>query len=264
MNSWQFALQIQSLLEAAVWPTGNAELVFGAQGQSVAVFAGEPTPSDIPPGFPWCLVGVDDGAHDTDHPEFIEQGFTLITGVEVAGDPLGEFSMVGSSVSDLGSSAGRGVLEVTERVRTAVQDLTGIDGAKILLSASTTGSPAPLGPGRHLALGALSLTALCTSALHYAAPQEIAEAADAWSWEGSQCSSRWDFNQYRLVRKTGSAPQTPSDGTVVYTGTLAAAAHTPVSGDTYTIFADYHARAGLSGSTVDGSSSAVVGATLEK
>ena len=249
------AQQLKHELETVVWPTGSGDLVFGGRG--VHVFAGTPNEDQIPPGFPWCLVGIDNGEADVDSPEFITQGYTLLIAAEVAGDPLGEFSIIGGSVADLGKSVGRGVGEVAERVRFAVGNLIGIDGAQIMVSATSTGSPTPLGRGRHLVLDEMSLTALCTSSLHYTAPQSLAVVSGTWTWLGPHCSDRFDFLQYRLVSKTGIVPSTdPTDGTVEYTGTAATVDVVAASGKTFTIFADYNARGG---SSVDGSSDPEVG-----
>lgn len=235
------ALQIRAELRAVTWPGGTQQVVFGDRG--VVIFAGLPTEEQIPPGFPWCLVGLGDGEVDEEQPEFIQQRYTLLTGVDVAGDPLGEFSIIGGSIPDFGSSVGRGVAEVADRVRAAVQDLTGADGARIQLSSISTGTPTLLGQGRHLALDELTLQALCTSQPHYAAPQVLRVSGTSWTWEGPHCSSRYDFLQYRLIEKTGTTPsKDPSEGTTVYTGTTASTTFTPLAGQTYTIFADYDAR----------------------
>lgn len=252
MNPLQMALQIRHKLRTVAWAGGSQEVVFGTR--SVFVFAGAPpTDEQIPAGFPFALVSIDGGTPDEDAPDLIEQQFTVVTAAEVAGDPLGEFAIIGGSTADLGHSAGRGVAEVAERVRSAVEDLVGVDGAKILLSATATGTPVPLGNGRHLALDELTLTALCTSAPHFAAPQQIANSGAAWSWSGAHCSARFDFLQYRLGYKAGaSPPETPADATIVYTGTTASTTHTPVASSAYAVFADYNGRGG---SSVENSSS---------
>lgn len=256
MNSWQFAQQIKFELEKVAWPTGTQSVVFGAKG-SVAVFAGVPSEEQIPPGFPWCLISIDGGDADEAHPEFITQTYTLLCAADATGDPMGEFSLIGGSVADKGRSVGRGVLEVVERVRAAVGNLTGIDGAQIQLSLSSTGSPSPIGQTRHLTLHEQSLTALCTSTLNYVAPQKLQHDGDDWTWQGPHVSDRFDFLQYRLVRKSGTSPSTdPSDGTTVFTGEATTFTGVATAGNTYTIFADYNAR---SGATVDGSSSSEVG-----
>lgn len=243
MNPWQMAQQIKHLLEQAAWSSGTEGLVFGAQG-SVVVWAGAPT-EQVPPGFPFALVGIDAGAMDPDEPSLISQGFSITIGQVVAGDRLGEFALIGGAAPDLGSSAGRGVLELAERVSDAIQSLTGADGAQILVSGISTAPPSPLGTGdrRHLAIAELTLTGVCTSQEHYTAPQQIAHNGTVWSWVGTQCSSRYDFVTYRLVRKAGtSAPTSPSDGTVVYTGTTASFTGAATAGNTYAAFADYGSR----------------------
>ena len=253
------AMQIRHVLRTVAWPGGAADVVFGTRG--VFVFAGFPTEEQIPAGFPWALVSIDGGTPDEDHPEFLEQNYTIIVGAEVAGDPLGEFSIVGSSVADLGKSVGRGVSEIAERVRSAVENLTGADGAKVLLSSTSTGTPAAFGRGRHLTLHELSLTALCTSRLHYAAPQVARmPGAGTNTWEGTHVTDRFDFLQFNVIELTGTTPSAdPTDGTSVLTTTALSDAgdpFTPVIGRTYTVFAQYNAR---DGSTVDGSSDPEVG-----
>lgn len=255
MNPWQMAQQIKHELQLVAWTEGSESVVFGQRG--VVIFAGSPTEEQIPAGFPWALVGVGPGSPDQDHPEFLEQQFQVVIGAEVAGDPQGEFAIIGGATAELGRSAGRGVGEIAERARSAVQALTGADGAKILLTAISTGSPVTLGRGRHLALSDLSLTALCTSQLHYAAPQQAAYSGGTWTWQGSHCSDRFDFLQYRLVEKSGSSPSaSPTDGTIVYTGTDATSTATQTAGNTYTVFAEYNARGGPD---AEGNSDAEIG-----
>lgn len=266
MNPYQFALQIRHKLRAVVWPTGATDVVFGSQkASSVHVFAGRPTEEQVPAGYPWCLVGIDAGTPDEDHPEFIEQGFTILSAVEVAGDPLGEFALIGGSVANLGKSVGRGILEVATLVRQAVENLTGIDGAKIMLSSTSTGAPATLGNNLHLALDELGLIALCTSALHYAEPQVLARSGTSWTWEGSHISDRFDFRRYTLGYKSGTTPAATISAldTTVYQDTTASTTHTVVTGQVYSVFAEYNSRAGTAGTSTDGESAGdYVGAFL--
>lgn len=251
MNPLQTAEQIKHLLSTVTWPGGSQDAVFGTR--SVHVFAGTPTEEQIPAGFPWALVTFEPGEADEDHPEFIRQSFNILHACEVAGDPLGEFSIIGGSAADLGKSAGRGSAEVGARVRAAVADLTGIDGSKVIVSLTQPGAPTPVGRGRHIVVDEHTVEAWCLSQLHYAAPQEVVNTAGSLAWLGPHCSDRYDFVQYRVVEKAGSDPSTdPTDGTVVYTGSAAAAPGVASSGNTYTVFADYSSR-GQSG-VIEGSS----------
>jgi len=239
-------------------------VVFGAQKGQVAVYAGAPTEEQFPKAFPCCLIVLGDGDPDEDHPTLITHTFRLVTGVLATGDSLGEHALIGGPSSDLGKSANRGIAEVTERVRSAVGELTGADGAKIQLTATAIDTPFLVGALRHVVFDEHTMTALCTSGLHYAAPQHVKRVGSAWTWEGGDlngaghCSGRFDFLQYRLVEKAGFTPSTsPSDGTVRATVTTAAATFAPTFANTYTVFADYSSR-GQTG-VVEGSSDPVVG-----
>ena len=261
MNPWQMAQQIRSELTTVAWPGGAADVVFGARG--VKVFAGTPTEEQIPPGFPWALVGVGTATADEDHPELVTQQFDVLVGVEVAGDPMGEFALIGSSIGNVGKSVGRGWLEVVERAQSAVQKLTGADGAKILVSQTDVATPEVLGNGRHLVVGGMTLSCLCTTELHYAAPQEAAETGGTLTWEGAHCSDRFDFKQYRVFEESGTTPSADpvSNGSLHYTGT-AATTTGATSGNVYSVFADYNPR-DTSGSVI-GTSSVEVGCWVAK
>jgi len=271
MNPQQMAQQMKKELQAVVWPVTSGEVVFGSQQGQVSVFNGRPDERWIPPAFPFAMIVVESGTPDPDHPELIEQGFSILTGVEVAGDPLGEFAMIGSSVSTIVGSAGRGILEVASRVRAAVQDLTGDDGAKVLLSSTSTGAPETLG-GRHIAVDELGLTAVCTSALHYAAPQAAVESGGTLTWAGGNkggaghCAGRFDFIQYRVFEESGSTPSSDpaTNGTLLGGGAVTSATISgATSGNVYTVFADYNERDTTS-SSISGTSGVEIGSWRAK
>jgi len=261
VNARQFAQQIKHKLEAVTWPAGSQDVVFGTQNR-VVVYAGTPTEEQIPPGFPWALVGIGPAQFDADDPGLATQELTVTVGASVAGDPMGAQAITGGPILDQGKSAGRGVGDLVERALSAVRSLLGSDGAKVILSAASTGSPTALGRGRHLAIAEVSLSAVCTAAEHWSAPQRLRYSTVAsvgrWTWEGSHCEARYDFYRYRLVRKQGTTPSvSPSDGTTVYTGTEAKFVGSQNSGYVYTIFCDYNSRGAA---LVEGSSSAERGA----
>lgn len=257
MNPWQMAQQIKHKLEQVRWPGVGGEMVFGAHHQ-VIVFTGDATEEQIPPSFPFALVGIESGEVDSEDPGLIYQRFRVTVAAEAAGDPMGEHSAIGGAVLDLAGSAGRGALEVAARARAAVQAITGADGAKVLLSSVETGTPSLLGSGRHLTLDSVGLMAVCTSATDYAAPQMLRYVTNKWVWEGSHCAARYDFLRYRLVRKAGTDPSyDPGDGETLYTGTAPQWTGQQLGGTTHTVFADYDGRGnGL----VEGTSLPAVGA----
>ena len=100
-----------------------------------------------------------------------------------------------------------------------------------------------------------SLTALCTSSLHYAAPQELqwtTKPVGTWSWEGAHCSDRFDFKQYRFYESDALTSE-PS-GLLLATQTTTSWSRALNSEKYYTVFADYSARAqsGVTEGTSDG------------
>jgi hypothetical protein len=241
VNPWQLAQQIKHKLQTVTWATGSAQAVFGTR--SVFVYGGAPQDEEIHPGFPFALVTMDAGTPDTDHPDLIEQQFTVVTCVEVAGDPMGEFAIIGSSRTDAGSSAGAGIAEVAERVRSAVQSLTGIDGASMVVSGQGVTAPQQIGNGRHVVYDSFGVTAMCSSQPWYAEPQQLNRNALVLSWSGAHCSSRFDFLRYKLTYRAGSTPhQAPDVATTLYTGTATSYTATSVPAGIYTCFAEYDAR----------------------
>ncbi len=91
MNPDQLIQQIKKKLQEVAWPTGSTEVVFGTDG--VAIYSGTPTADDIPAGFPWVLVGLQNWTADPDHPDYGTQTFELHACTDVTGDPLGEFAI---------------------------------------------------------------------------------------------------------------------------------------------------------------------------
>ena len=111
MNPYQMAMQLRHVLRTIAWTTGAEDVVFGERG--VTAFAGRPTVEQVPPGYPFCMVAIGTGTTDPDAMDVLTQQFELIYAVEVAGDPLGEHAIIGSSTANLGKSVGRGLLEDT-------------------------------------------------------------------------------------------------------------------------------------------------------
>ena len=260
MNPWQMSQQIKHELERVIWPGGV--VVFGTKG-GVRVFADIPNEDQLPPIFPFAMVGLGSGVFDEDDPDLLVQTFTIMSAVMVRGDPMGEQAIIGGPAADLLSSKGRGSAEVTERARSAIKNLTGDDGARILVSTTTTSTPRLIS-GYQLVVEEFEVSVLCTSELEYTQPQEFAVAGSTWTWKGvQQCKSRYDFVQFRLGHVAGSAPtETPAGSTIV--GTTTAETLTGVSqlaGKAYSIFADYSSR-GQTGIVEGSSDGREVGAFL--
>jgi len=251
MNARQMAQQIRYVLSTAVWPESPSALVFG--DRLAFVMAGLPDEDELPGAFPFVLVNIGGGTSDPDDPNLMEQNFDVLTVADVSGGRMGEQALVGGAKSSLGTSANRGVLELNDQVRTALKDLSGVDGANLKLYATAVGAPTRLGRGRHLAIGESSFTGWVTAAPSYTAPVRLAYAGGDWTWTGGQCSGRFDFLQYRLGYIAGSTPAaTPGAlDTVVYTGASPSVTAAQAAGKTYSVFADYGIRGGAA---IEGSS----------
>lgn len=245
------AQQLKHELATIAWPGGSGEVVFGAS--SVHVYAGAAAETALPPGFPFALVTIDSGTPDDDDPDLLEQLFGVLAVVEVAGDELGEFAIIGSSRSDTGKSAGAGVAEVAERVRAAAQRLTAYDGAATIVSAAGVGGTQALGRVRNVAMAEFTVRAQCTSAPAYSAPQQLRVAGGTWRWAGDWCAARFDFLHFALGYVNGAEPVATLaelDG-IIYTGTNLETAFAPAPGRVYQLFACYngHGGAGVTASS---------------
>jgi len=244
VNGLQMAEQLKFRLATVVWPSGSGQVVFGSRG--VYVFAGTPNEEQIPPGFPWALVSIGRGTPDREQPTLLDQPYTIVTAAEVAGDPLGEMTLIGGPLASdgIGRSANRGVLEIAERVHACIADLTGADGAPIVVALSGPGAPSPLGKGRHCVLHEHEVRALVTTEFCYAAPQNLrVSGGTGLAWSAAHCWARYDYVDTVVVAKAGSAPTSVSDGSIVYTDSARAGAWSgPIGTNKHSVFARYNAR----------------------
>jgi len=249
MNPEQMARQIRHELEQVTWPAGSQALVFGSQGR-VRIYSDLPTEEQIPPVFPAAMVGIKSGTPDRDLPEFMHQQFTVTALAMVGGDPMGQHSVVGGATADVGTSAGKGVMELAERVRYVLKNIMGATGSKVHMHLSSTETPVSIA-GKHLVANDTGIEAMCTSDLYYAPPQQFVNSGSSWTWVGAQhCRSRHDFVSYALAYIVGS---TPAEDFSSYTQvessvTTEAITHVAVPGRVYTVFAEYN-RHGRSGET---------------
>ena len=256
MNGGQLAQQIKFELEKVVWNVPSGTTVFGGDG--VRVTSGEPTQEQLPSAFPFAIVVLGDGSPDEWDDDLIEQTVTVMCVVAVAGDPMGEHAVIGGSTGDLTKSHARGSHEVAERARSAVRGLTVMTGAQITVTGVASSSPKNLN-GLQCVVEEFTVSAICTSDMHYAAPQEIKLAGSNWTWAGAtHCRGRFDFVEYDLVYKAGaSPPSSPADGTSAgkVSGTEAISV-SALASKTYCIFAVYNAR---KNGLVEGASDPIVG-----
>lgn len=137
LNARQFAQRVQVLLQGATWPTGSMDEVFGAV--SISVGATDKALAEL--RTPIVLITPEDATADDEHPDLITQSFALTLIVMVEGDELGEQALVGGPRPELGSSSGRGLLEVEEELLRTVEFLDRTDAVRIRMR--TRSAPIP-------------------------------------------------------------------------------------------------------------------------
>lgn len=254
MNAQQFARQIQYVLAAQTWVDSPSEYVFGRHaggigaGGSVIVTDGPEAKALAELRTPFCLVTVGDNRPDEEHPDLEQQDFDLILVVQVEGDDLGERVLLGGprpSAGGQGSSRGRGMLEVEERVKAAAGRLTGADGCPAALACVGSPPSVKVEGGYMVSSRKYRLRAWCTRQRTYDPPTALVATGGVGSVTLSWAlpPTRWDLRQMVLRKASGStAPASASAGTgVTLSGDLATSVVDTVAAGTwsYALFAGY-------------------------
>lgn len=249
MNTTQLVQQLKAELQAVRWEESPQQLVFGPHG--VVITAGTaPNFGAHPVPFPFVMLSPGTFTADENDPDLIRQQFSAVTVAEVYGDDIGEVAVIGGALGS-NQSAGAGVLELDARVAAAIGNLTGFDGAPIQVSSSSSGAVIA-DEGVNVAYSETIFEAVCTRRKVYAPVQELTNSGSAWSWEGTEARSRFDFLSFTLAYKTGATPArsvTDVDGVIATGITTDATTHTPVAGRAYSVFALYGDRGALQGAS---------------
>ena len=239
MNPWQVARQIKYLLTNHAWGTGSAEKVF----RDVVVTAGVP-PSVYDDGKirpPFALIGVDSATADDRNPNLLSQSFALAIGVKVMRDATGEHALIGGgdTSTDRGKSVNRGLLEIEEEALGVVARVLPTSGVSVSLRLSSGVASGIIGDDLNIVQRTHLLTCVCPRARTYQPPQQLAKSGTTVSWKVPP--DRFDRLEVIVNRVSGStAPTSPTDGTVVYSGGLATSVTDSTSGTwTYAAWAGY-------------------------
>jgi hypothetical protein len=221
MSPVQELRQIIAVLKALQWADSPTRKVYGSDVVEVI----EVEEETLLGSFPQCLVTVGNATSDDEEPGLVSQDFGIHPVVDVGGDATGSASLTGASRGDgVGSSQGKGVLELASVTCDALRRLTGADGLPILVEAQGMPKVARLGEEKSVAYMDILVRALCTAADEYEAPRNLivsggiaGHATITWA----NPSSRFDYRETVIVRKSGSsAPTSVGDGTIVYQGPL--------------------------------------------
>lgn len=249
MNPWQFVRQIQFLLQTATWPDSPSGPVFS----EVRVTQGPLESAVAALRYPLAIVRVGTSEPDKQNPGLLTEQFEVALAVAHAGDQIGEFAMIGGQRSSRGTSSGRGLMEVEERLRAVVQELNSLSGVSVVESGTSAAEASYVDGAGYVAARSYTLSARLTSTRKYPTPNnENALTASAGSGTATlswaALTPRFDAHaavttpslpavgSFVLVRKAGSsAPSSVSDGTTVYSGGFSTSYNdTGVSPATYT------------------------------
>lgn len=236
MNSYQHANQLAYLLGLATWVDSPSEYVFGRRpsgvgsGGAVIVTDGPTADALKELRTPFALVGIGNSRPDDEHPDLLLTDFSVIVVQQVEGDPLGERALVGGPrplAGGQGSSRGRGILEIEERVLAVACRLTGADGAPMALAGMGSPPSQRIDTGHMVSSRRYDFRAWCTRAAEYPAPTNLVATAAGGgtvnlSW--TLPAARWDRRLVILRRAAGStAPASATAGTgVTLSGATAA------------------------------------------
>lgn len=243
MNVWQATRQLRHLLLAATWPDGAAERVFGAVVVSQAA-------SDRVLGnarLPLALIRVGGGVADDQEPRLVRESIEVVLMCQVPGDALGEAALIGGPrAGGVGSSGGRGLLELEEVLLGAAAKLGGSRGIRLRLAAKGHGAAQPDAVHGGIVARGYVFEAWLGSARSYPPPVNLVAEDQGGgevtlSWELPP--DRFDRLEVVLRRAAGATPpSSPTDGDAVALGSALATSVTdnPGAGTwSYALFAGY-------------------------
>ena len=155
MNPYEILLEIRAALLAAVWAGG--EVVFA----SVHATAGVPSPAAFASlRLPCALIQIGSAAPDDEEPGLIRQTYEVTVCQAVAGDTVSENVIVGANkTGGATSSRGRGLAEIEERMKQAIQELGPGAGVRLMFKSSSDAGPVETGEAKYAAFRVYSFEA---------------------------------------------------------------------------------------------------------
>ena len=133
MNPNEILVAIRAALVAAGWAGG--EVAFA----SVHATAGLPTPAAFASlRLPCALIQLGGATADDEEPGLIRQEFQVTICQAVAGDTVAENVVLGANrTGGAGSSRGKGLVEIEERMKQAIQELGPAAGVRLMFRSSS-------------------------------------------------------------------------------------------------------------------------------
>lgn len=250
MNGWQVARQLKSLLEAQTWGEGGDEAVFG----QVAVTSAPSRHAINLLSWPFALVQVGDATADEEEEGLWTQAYEVRLVARVEQDAWGETVLTGGGrPGGAGSSEGRGLLELEEKLFDAVAELNEASGVRLRAHAASAVAGAFDEALGYVAERTYRLEAWTTADRSYPAASRFT-ATDATGGDATLAwtlpPDRFDRLEVIVRRASGAtAPSSVTGGTGVTLGSALPSSHTdsPGAGQwSYAVFIGYAERSATS------------------
>lgn len=132
MNPKEILDAIIALLGAAIWPAG--EVVFSGVHATTGVAAD----AFVRLSLPAALIALGASTPDEEEPGLQRQEFLVTVCQASAGDGLGEGVLLGANrTGGAGSSRGKGLAEIEERLKTTLQKLGPAGGVRLVFASAS-------------------------------------------------------------------------------------------------------------------------------
>ena len=216
MNRWQLFNQMEFLIKAAVWPDAPGGVLFPVNSVKTTGGFDEEDLNEII--LPACFL-VDGGAvPHQEHPKLKTQIISFFLVAENNNDRFGRGALLGSNrTTTVGQSDNRGLMEIEPHVLAAIGQLGRDEGIRFFLADESETPTRFLGEERGIALKELSYECRMYDEASYQPVSGFSGilAASTVTLTWTQPPSRFDSDGVRIVRKVGSVPTSPTDGTTI-------------------------------------------------
>lgn len=242
MDLRQLILAARAKMRAATWPQGAGEVVLGNR-----VFAcADGIEEEQIPLPPFALIHPGEYTTDPKRSSLINAQMSVVVVIDVQGDPLGENAVLGGPRSGdvLGSSKGRGILELSQALLAPVREVTGADGLPLIVNLGSGTRARPIGDNRHLVAQQHVIRCFCTTL-----PEWLPVPWFTATKNGNDVDLAWKLppdaagllQGVRIRFAAGSTPPADvTEGAEAYSGTGTSHTHTPGAFPvSYSIFAAY-------------------------
>lgn len=258
MNSGQILRAVKKHLEARAWDVGAGETVFGG-----VVITGRTTQAAVELGFPLVELRVLGETPDPEHPQVVTAELEVALSVWNESDQLGEFAFAGGALPNgIGSSDGKGLLQVEGQLKAAIAKLGRSQGVRVVAFTGDGSEGTIVEQSGYVAQRTYRLRAIATAEETFPAADWFKAAAAGsgnvtLTWRA--LTTRFDFYRVTINRKAGSsAPTSATDATAttVYSGALSTFSDSPGAGTfSYAIWVQYDDTVDTPASAVRTSSS---------